>query len=156
MGLGEVHPFVPLDAEELDTEGLQKQEEEEEELGILQYLDQLEQVTANMFWKYKQFVCLMTYQRCSAFKWDPQNISMINHCLNTFIQKLSLFIVHTLYISGFFLYPKQATQKVVQKLAVSGLAKGRQFEERWKRNMGTGLFLFKLLLYCGFREINEI
>jgi hypothetical protein len=48
----------------------------------------------------------------------------------TFIQKLSLFIVHTLYISGFFLYPKQATQKVVQKLAVSGLAKGRQFEEK--------------------------
>jgi hypothetical protein len=39
VGLGEVHPFVPLDAEELDTEGLQKQEEEEEEeLGILQYL----------------------------------------------------------------------------------------------------------------------
>ena len=46
MGLGEVHPFVPLDAEELETEVLQKQEEEEEELGILQYLDQLEQVTA--------------------------------------------------------------------------------------------------------------
>ncbi len=51
MGLGEVHPFVPLDAEELETEGLQKQEkeeeeEEEEELGILQYLNQLEQVTA--------------------------------------------------------------------------------------------------------------
>ena len=45
MGLGEVHPFVPLDAEELETEVLQKQEEEEE-LGILQYLDQLEQVTA--------------------------------------------------------------------------------------------------------------
>ncbi len=91
--------------------------------------------SANMFWKYKQFVCLMTYQRCSAFKWDPQNISMINHCLNTFIQKLSLFIVHTLYISGFFLYPEQATQKVVQKFAVSGLAKGRQFEERWKRKI---------------------
>ena len=35
-----------LEAEELETEGLQKQEEEEEELGILQYLDQLEQVTA--------------------------------------------------------------------------------------------------------------
>jgi hypothetical protein len=46
VGLGEVHPFVPLDAEELDTEVLQKQEKEEEELGILQYLDQLEQVTA--------------------------------------------------------------------------------------------------------------
>ena len=47
--LGEVHTFVPLEAEtlvpeELETEGLQKQEEEE--LGILQYLDQLEQVTA--------------------------------------------------------------------------------------------------------------
>ena len=50
VGLGEVHPFVPLDAEELETEGLQKQEEEEEEeLGILQYLDQLEQVTASFF-----------------------------------------------------------------------------------------------------------
>jgi hypothetical protein len=46
--LGEVHTFVPLEAEylKLETEGLQKQEEEEEELGILQYLDQLEQVTA--------------------------------------------------------------------------------------------------------------
>ena len=34
--------------EELETEGSQKQEEEEEEdLGILQYLDQLEQVTAS-------------------------------------------------------------------------------------------------------------
>ncbi len=44
--LGEVHTFVPLEAEylKLETEGLQKQEEEE--LGILQYLDQLEQVTA--------------------------------------------------------------------------------------------------------------
>ena len=44
-----MHPFVPLDAEELDTEVLQKQEEEEEELGILQYLDQLEQLTARFF-----------------------------------------------------------------------------------------------------------
>jgi hypothetical protein len=44
-----VHPFVPLDAEELETEVLQKQEEEEEELGILQYLDQLEQVTARLW-----------------------------------------------------------------------------------------------------------
>ncbi len=35
-----------LEAEGLETEGLLKQEEEEEELGILQYLDQLEQVTA--------------------------------------------------------------------------------------------------------------
>ena len=43
--LGEVHTFVPLEADylELETKGLQKQEEE---LGILQYLDQLEQVTA--------------------------------------------------------------------------------------------------------------
>ena len=49
MGLGEVHPLVPLDAEELETEVLQKQEKEEEELGILQYLDQLEQVTARFF-----------------------------------------------------------------------------------------------------------
>ena len=35
--------------EELDSEGLQKMEEEEEELGILQYLEQLEQVTARFF-----------------------------------------------------------------------------------------------------------
>jgi hypothetical protein len=47
VGLGEVHPFVPLDAEELEAEALEaEEEEEEEELGILQYLDQLEQVTA--------------------------------------------------------------------------------------------------------------
>jgi hypothetical protein len=46
--LGEVHSLEAetLVPEELETEGLQKQEEEEEELGILQYLDQLEQVTA--------------------------------------------------------------------------------------------------------------
>ena len=46
--LGEVHTFVPLEADylELETKGLQKQEEE---LGILQYLDQLEQVTARYF-----------------------------------------------------------------------------------------------------------
>ncbi len=49
MGLGEVHPLVPLDAEELETEGLQKQEKEEEGLGILHYLDQLEQVTDRYF-----------------------------------------------------------------------------------------------------------
>ncbi len=55
MGLGEVHPFVPLEAEELDTEGLQKQEEEEE-LGILQYLDQLEQVTARFLSRLVQLV----------------------------------------------------------------------------------------------------
>ncbi len=55
MRLAEVKRFKPLkaetlEAEELETEGLQKQEEEEEEgLGILQYLDQLEQVTAIFF-----------------------------------------------------------------------------------------------------------
>jgi hypothetical protein len=44
--------------EELETEGSQKQEEEEKELGILQYLDQLEQVTARflsrlvLLWKH--------------------------------------------------------------------------------------------------------
>jgi hypothetical protein len=50
-GLGELHPLEAetLVPEELETEGLQKQEEEEEELGILQYLDQLEQVTASFF-----------------------------------------------------------------------------------------------------------
>jgi hypothetical protein len=53
MGLAEVQKIPPLEAEalvpeELETEGLQKQEEEEE-LGILQYLDQLEQVTARFF-----------------------------------------------------------------------------------------------------------
>ena len=52
MGSAEMQPkeeaLVP---EELETEGSQKQEEEleEEELGILQYLDQLEQVTARYF-----------------------------------------------------------------------------------------------------------
>ncbi len=54
MRLAEVKPVKPLEAEtlvpeELETESLQKQEEEEEELGILQYLDQLEQVTASFF-----------------------------------------------------------------------------------------------------------
>ena len=49
--LGELHPLEAetLVPEELETEGLQKQEEEKEELGILQYLDQLEQVTARFF-----------------------------------------------------------------------------------------------------------
>ncbi len=48
-----MHPFVPLDAEELETKVLQKQEEEEdEELGILQYLDQLEQVTDRYFGRF--------------------------------------------------------------------------------------------------------
>ncbi len=51
LGLGEVHPFVPFEAEalvpeELEIEGPQMQEEG---LGILQYLDQLEQVTARFF-----------------------------------------------------------------------------------------------------------
>ena len=51
MGSAEMQPIPPPDAEalvpeELETEGLQKQEEEEEEPGILQYLDRLEQVTA--------------------------------------------------------------------------------------------------------------
>jgi len=52
MGSAEMQPIPPpeeeaLVPEELETEGSQKQEEEEEEdLGILQYLDQLEQVTA--------------------------------------------------------------------------------------------------------------
>ncbi len=50
MGSAEMQPIPPPDAEalvpeELETECSQKQEEEEE-LGILQYLDQLEQVTA--------------------------------------------------------------------------------------------------------------
>jgi hypothetical protein len=49
-GSAEIQPIPPpeeeaLVPEELETEGSQKQEEEEE-LGILQYLDQLEQVTA--------------------------------------------------------------------------------------------------------------
>jgi hypothetical protein len=52
MGSAEMQPIPPpkeeaLEPEELETEGPQKQEEEEKkELGILQYLDQLEQVTA--------------------------------------------------------------------------------------------------------------
>ena len=47
--LGELHPLEAeaLVPEELETEVLQKQEEEEP--GILQYLDQLEQVTARYF-----------------------------------------------------------------------------------------------------------
>ena len=51
MGSAEMQHIPPheeeaLVPEELETEGSQKQEEEEEGLGILQYLDQLEQVTA--------------------------------------------------------------------------------------------------------------
>ena len=60
-----VEALVP---EELETEGSQKQEEEEEkELGILQYLDQLEQVTARflsrlvLLWTYIYIVC----KKCS-------------------------------------------------------------------------------------------
>jgi hypothetical protein len=47
--LGELHPLEAetLVPEKLETEVLQKQEEEEP--GILQYLDQLEQVTARYF-----------------------------------------------------------------------------------------------------------
>jgi len=45
------------------------------------------------------------------------------------------------YISGVFLYPKQVTQKVVQKLllAVSGLVKGRSLkkDEKGKFCKGT-------------------
>jgi hypothetical protein len=53
IGLAEFQPIPPpeeeeaLELEELEIEGLQKQEEEE--LEILQYLDQLEQVTARYF-----------------------------------------------------------------------------------------------------------
>ncbi len=65
MGLGEVHPFVTLEAEELGTEVLQKQEEEEEELGILQYLDQLEQVTARYFSRLVLCYQYGTYKKCS-------------------------------------------------------------------------------------------
>jgi hypothetical protein len=45
MWSAEMQPKEALVPEELETEGSQKQEEEEKELGILQYLDQLEQVT---------------------------------------------------------------------------------------------------------------
>ena len=68
MMLADVKRFKPLDAEtleaeELETEGLQKQEEEEEEPGILQYLDRLEQVTARflsrlvVLWKHVYIIC---------------------------------------------------------------------------------------------------
>ncbi len=74
MGSAEMQPIPPpeegaLVPEELETEGSQKQEEEEEEeeLGILQYLDQLEQVTARflsrlvLLWIYIYIVC----KKCS-------------------------------------------------------------------------------------------
>ncbi len=68
MGSAEMQPIPPPDAEalvpdELETEGLQKQEEEEEEPGILQYLDRLEQVTARflsrlvVLWKHVYIIC---------------------------------------------------------------------------------------------------
>ena len=63
MGSAEMHPIPPpeeeaLVPEELETEGSQKQEEEleEEELGILQYLDQLEQVTARFLCRLVLFI----------------------------------------------------------------------------------------------------
>ena len=70
MGSAEMQPIPPpkeeaLEPEELETEGSQKQEEEE--LGILQYLDQLEQVTARflsrlvLLWTYIYIVC----KKCS-------------------------------------------------------------------------------------------
>ncbi len=72
MGTAEMQPIPPheeeaLVPEELETEGSQKQEEEEKELGILQYLDQLEQVTARflsrlvLLWTYIYIVC----KKCS-------------------------------------------------------------------------------------------
>ncbi len=65
MGSAEMQPIPPpeeeaLVPEELETEGSQKQEEEK---GILQYLDQLEQVTARylsrlvLLWTYIYIVC---------------------------------------------------------------------------------------------------
>ncbi len=72
MGSAEMQPIPTpeeeaLVPEELETEGSQKQEEEEEELGILQYLDQLEQVTARflnrlvLLWKHIYIIC----KKCS-------------------------------------------------------------------------------------------
>ncbi len=72
MGSAEMQPIPPPDAEalvpeELETEGSQKQEEEEKEQGILQYLDQLEQVTARflsrlvLLWKCIYIIC----KKCS-------------------------------------------------------------------------------------------
>jgi hypothetical protein len=54
-----------LEAEELETEVLQKQEEEEDGLGILQYLDQLEQVTARYFSRLVLCYQYGTYKKCS-------------------------------------------------------------------------------------------
>ena len=68
MGSAEMQPIPPPEAEalvpeELETEGSQKQEEEED-LGILQYLDQLEQVTARFLCR---LVLLMKYIYCLLF-----------------------------------------------------------------------------------------
>jgi len=66
--LGELHPLEAeaLVPEELETEVLQKQEEEEEDgLGILQYLDQLEQVTARYFSRLVLCYQYGTYKKCS-------------------------------------------------------------------------------------------
>ena len=69
MGSAEMQPIPPpeeeaLVPEELETEGSQKQEEEEEELGILQYLDQLEQVTARFL---SRLVLLIKYIYCLLY-----------------------------------------------------------------------------------------
>jgi hypothetical protein len=70
MGSAEIQPIPPpkeegLVPEELETEGSQKQEEEEEEeLGILQYLDQLEQVTARFLCR---LVLLIKYIYCLLY-----------------------------------------------------------------------------------------
>ncbi len=68
MGSAEMQPIPPpkeevLVPEEIETEGSQKHEEEEE-LGILQYLDQLEQVTARFLCR---LVLLMKYIYCLLF-----------------------------------------------------------------------------------------
>ena len=45
--------------------------------------------SGNIFLKKNLFFYMMSYQRCPAFQWDLQNISMITRCLNILIQKLS-------------------------------------------------------------------
>jgi hypothetical protein len=66
-GLGELHPLEAetLVPEELETEVLQKKEEEEDGLGILQYLDQLEQVTARFLSRLVLFYQYGIYKKCS-------------------------------------------------------------------------------------------
>jgi hypothetical protein len=63
--LGELHPLEAetLVPEKLETEVLQKQEEEEP--GILQYLDQLEQITARFFSRLVLCYQYGTYKKCS-------------------------------------------------------------------------------------------